>query len=313
MLMMMPRAQMTVHPGPMRTTIFRTPWLLLQPQIKSKWPRGTYTPDLGGGNTPGDRQATFQLISGVTIEGSYAGIGTNDPNVHDYDLYETILSGDLNSDDAEVADTEDLLDEPTRAENSYHVVTGSFMDQTAVLDGFIITTGFFRLSDSSDDPRGGSGMRIETGSPTIKSCSFLNNRAFGGSAGLFNFNDSNPILVDCTFQNNISLDGAITNMGSSPIIANCTFENNNTGIDNQEGSNPVLNNCTFENNRTGMENRDESNPTITDCVFKNNDRYGMENRFSSFILTNCIFENNNDGAMYNIICNLTLSKLSHFL
>ena len=104
--------------------------------------RGTYKPDRGGGKTPGDREAAFQLINGVTIKGGYAGYGEPNPDARDIDLYETILSGDLGSNDAAVGDPCDLLTEPTRGENSYHVLRGSNTDATAVLDGFTITAGY---------------------------------------------------------------------------------------------------------------------------------------------------------------------------
>ena len=48
-------------------------------------------------------------------------------------IYETILSGDLAEDD-----------EPNfvnNSDNSYHVVTGSGTNSTAILDGFTITAG----------------------------------------------------------------------------------------------------------------------------------------------------------------------------
>jgi len=102
--------------------------------------KGTYAPDKGVGKTVGDRASTFQLISGVTIYGGFPPGGglweSRDPN-----LYETILSGDLSGNDANVSDPCDLLTEPTRSENSYHVVTGSGTDSTAILDGFKITAG----------------------------------------------------------------------------------------------------------------------------------------------------------------------------
>jgi hypothetical protein len=45
--------------------------------------QGIYKPDQGANQTPGDREATFQLINGVTLKGGYAGIGANDPNDRD--------------------------------------------------------------------------------------------------------------------------------------------------------------------------------------------------------------------------------------
>ncbi|MHC4687940.1 MAG: choice-of-anchor Q domain-containing protein, partial [Planctomycetota bacterium] len=84
--------------------------------------QGVYKPDQGAGLTPGDREATFQLINGVTIKGGFAGFSEPDPDTRDIELYETILSGDLNGNDVEVADPLDLLRHPSLSENSYHVV-----------------------------------------------------------------------------------------------------------------------------------------------------------------------------------------------
>src|SRR4030042_6051166 len=87
--------------------------------------QGIYKPDQGSGVTTGDREATFQLINGVTIKGGYAGLGEPDPNARDVDLFHTILSGDLNGDDVDVPEPGDLWYESTRADNSFHVVVGS--------------------------------------------------------------------------------------------------------------------------------------------------------------------------------------------
>ncbi|MHC4424661.1 MAG: hypothetical protein ACYSYV_01045 [Planctomycetota bacterium] len=91
-------------------------------------------------------------------------------------LFETVLSGDLNGDDVAVVDPEDLEAEPTRAENSYHVITGSGTDETTVLDGFTVTAG------NADGPRlggeypydyslrRGAGMYNNSGSPKLTDC-----------------------------------------------------------------------------------------------------------------------------------------------
>ncbi len=103
---------------------------------------GTYKPHEGIVNMPeNEREVTFQLKNGVTVEGGYAGYGEPEPNARNVGLYETILSGDLDGNDGEAADVEDLLYDPNRAENSYHVVTGSGTNTTACLDGFTITGG----------------------------------------------------------------------------------------------------------------------------------------------------------------------------
>ncbi|MHC4558298.1 MAG: hypothetical protein ACYS80_13455, partial [Planctomycetota bacterium] len=104
--------------------------------------QGTYKPDrhlvisprLGSQiQSSGDRTAMFQLISSVTIKGGYAGFSETDPHTRDIKLYETILSGDLNGNDG--------TNFTNNGDNSYHVVTGSGTDATAVLDGFTVTGG----------------------------------------------------------------------------------------------------------------------------------------------------------------------------
>jgi probable HAF family extracellular repeat protein len=92
--------------------------------------QGIYKPDQGEGVTPGDREATFQLINGVTIKGGYAGTGAPEPNARDIELYETILTGDLNGNDVELENLDWntiylFVGHPSRAENSCHVATGS--------------------------------------------------------------------------------------------------------------------------------------------------------------------------------------------
>ena len=46
--------------------------------------QGIYKPDLGGGNTAGNRRATFRLINNVIIRGNFAGIGGSGRE-HGYD------------------------------------------------------------------------------------------------------------------------------------------------------------------------------------------------------------------------------------
>ena len=119
--------------------------------------QGVYKPDQGNGITPGDWYATFTLINGVAIRGGYAGSGEPDPNARDVEAFATILSGDLAGDDVDVNDPADLLDEPTRRENSSTVVMGSGTDDTAVLDGLTITAGQYYGVDIAG-PVGGAGM-----------------------------------------------------------------------------------------------------------------------------------------------------------
>ena len=261
--------------------------------------QGTYRPDRDSNNPngSGDRYATFQLVSGVAVKGGYAGYGEAYPNARDVGAYETILSGDLSGDDVGDPDPED----PSRDDNSYHVVTGSGTDATAVLDGFTVTAG--------NDPYAGGGMYNNMGSPTVTSCVFSANSAYFYGNGMYNTEDSNPTLTNCSFIGNSGggAGGGMCNINSSPILTNCTFSGNSApGIFISEGggggmynsgSSPTLTNCIFNGNSAGrggggMSNYYNSSPTLTNCTFNGNSALiggGMESAHeSSPILTNCI-------------------------
>jgi len=188
--------------------------------------QGIYKPDEGTGVARGDREATFQLINGVTLKGGYGGSTETDPNTRDIELYKTILSGDLNDDDAEVVFPPNLLAEPTRAENSYHVVTGSGTDETAMLDGFTITGGNASRDEWQANSSGG-GMNNYSGRPTVAYCIFTGNSAVRYGGGIYNYLDSNPKIANCVFIANSASDGGgVCDENSSPMLSNCTFMGN---------------------------------------------------------------------------------------
>jgi len=299
--------------------------------------QGVYRPDRdeGGNVNPGDREASFQLTSGLALYGGYAGITAPDPDERDISGYQTILSGDLAGDDG--PNFRDY------AENAYHVVTGSGTEVTAVLDGFTITSGNANGGDQHID---GGGMYNSGGSPTVVNCNFrgnaaendgggmgnwygsspsLTNCAFGGNStqddggGMGNHENSNPTVTDCSFTGNSAKDdgGGMDNDGSSPSLTNCTFTGNSAqddggGMANHQSSSPTLTHCIFKDNSAGqdgggMDNRSGSNPALTNCSFSGNsasdDGGGMHNIQSSPTLSNCTFSDNsaadNGGGMYD--------------
>jgi L-ascorbate metabolism protein UlaG (beta-lactamase superfamily) len=278
------------------------------------------------------RSTSFELINDIVLKGGYSGVIESDPDTRDIGFYKTILSGDLYGDDVEVANPCDLMDEPTRAENSFHVVMANEINATAILEGFIITGGnadgpdCFNFSlgggmynlDSNpaiinctfigNTSRYGSGMYNQDSNPTITNCTFDGNTSrYGGGGGISNFKDSNPILTRCIFVCNYAgFGGGMANSyNSSPILTDCTFSENSSedrggGMENWENSSPTLINCIFTGNLAwsggGMTNDIESSPTLTNCTFRRNlarDGGGMENsQNSSPILTNCSFSRN---------------------
>jgi predicted outer membrane repeat protein len=241
---------------------------------------GIYTPDSNSSHPDGtgNRYATFKLANGMAVKAGYAGFGAPNPNVRDIELYETILSGDLAGNDRDVNEIRELLNDPCRAENSYHVVTGSGAYHHVVLDGFTIIAG--NANDTAvDSPyRVGGGMYNFTGKPIVTNCTFSGNGAVEGG-GMFNFGNS-PMLADCIFSINRAdaNGGGMFNFESSPTVNNCTFSENSAnrggGMFNF-GSSLILTNCIFRVNRAdtnggGILNKQRSHPTLISCIFSGN-------------------------------------------
>jgi uncharacterized membrane protein len=280
--------------------------------------QGIYKPDQGGSQTPSDREATFQLINGVTLKGGYAGAGTPDPNARNIELYETILSGDLDDNDVDVNDPSELLDEPTRAENSYHVVTGyqteSMSKTTEVLNGFTIIGG--NANGSSYPNNRGGGMYCNSDA-TLTNCTFSGNSADWGGGGMYCGPTwccvTYPTVTNCTFiGNSAGEEGGGMRVGDSdPKLTNCKISGNSAGSSGGGvmfgGDNfTIMNNCLISGNWAGEDgggmfciftfNFHPSNCTITDNWAG---RYGggMYNEYGCDITpANCIFWGNRDSG-----------------
>jgi hypothetical protein len=301
---------------------------------------GTYKPTMGI-----DRTATFQLKEGVAVFGGFAGTETardqRDPAAN-----VTILSGDLNGDDD---NSNVIYNEPTRADNSYHVVTGA---DNATLDGFTITAG----NANGDDPNchGGGMYNVSVSSPTLTNIIFIRNSASYAGGGMYNSISSpmltnvifkgnssqagggmltgtgNPTFMNVTFeQNSVSFGGAVggglLNSDGSPSLTNVIFRDNVSGnaaggMLNSNG-NPTLTNVIFSGNYAnhyggGMGN-EYGNPILVDVTFINNvstlGGAGMSNSSSSPILTNVTFSGNpshRGGGMYNVNSSPTLTNVT---
>lgn len=110
----------------------------------------------------------------------FAGAGQKNPNARNVNLYKTVLSGDLNGNDVDVNDPSELHYGSTRVENSYHIVTGSGTNETAVLDGFLITSGNANRGYPNYSQRDGGGMYNAGSSTTVLNCTFISNSAYTG-------------------------------------------------------------------------------------------------------------------------------------
>ena len=272
--------------------------------------RGIYKPDRGSYVKEGDRKATFLLKNGVAVYGGFPPGGgqwkDSDPGA-----YPTFLSGDLKGDDVEVASPSELIDEATRIDNSYHVVTTCKTDSTTVLDGFVITAG-------NAANYAGAGIYNIAGSPTISNCVITGNLAQCG-AGMSNCKDSEPTLTNCIFSGNASkcCSAALRNDYSSSTIKSCTFSRNfsqgNAGAVYNRYCEPEFINCIFNGNSTGGHGGAIQNCTsdaeFTNCIFAANTSqkkggavYNCDHG-SNPIFTNCSFSANyakyHGGGIFN--------------
>ena len=269
--------------------------------------QGRYTPDQGKGVSPGNRLATFSLRNNVSIQGGYAGIDANDPNERNPAVYETILSGDLNHNDLSGFIRDD--------ENSYHVVTATTTNGTAILDGVTVTAGNAYSAPTISQMIGG-GIYINHSSPTLVGCRFVGNRAYLGGGV---YNSGNPVLVACEFSNNKAHHKTQPGMGGGmyndqethALLVDCSFVNNlaasfGGGLCNGTFSYSTVTDCTFIENKSayggGMMNDISSVPTITGCTLSNNSAIwnggAIHSHLSRLMITRCLFLGNtaNDGG-----------------
>ena len=182
------------------------------------------------------RSQSFQLRNNFALYGGFAGTEPADFNLSLRDLrsYTSILSGEIGN--------MDVFD------NSYTIVDGSNTDNSAIIDGFIITLGRAENGSGTTAIHGG-GMYINGGSPIIRNCSFEENYAQNRGGGIYISDFSMPKIINCTFKNNSADEGGgIYNFEhSTPSIINSTFYNNmaNVGLSirNRKSSVSTLINC----------------------------------------------------------------------
>lgn len=252
------------------------------PAGKQIWvAEGIYYPTSGT-----DRTASFTMKNGVAIYGGFAGgeatIDQRNPGDHP-----VILSGDIDNND-NTTNGVTLNADDIDGDNSYHVVTGTNIDNTALLDGVTITGG--NASGANPNNRGGGLSCNGQGSgnicsPTLTNIVFAGNHA-GYGAAIFNDGRDNghssPVMTHAVFIGNRANNngGAIVNNGSngnsSPVITNSVFTGNHAGNNGgailNNGSNggtstPVYANSIFWGNSAGGSYdeilNNNANPTLS--------------------------------------------------
>ncbi|MFZ2900315.1 MAG: T9SS type A sorting domain-containing protein [Saprospiraceae bacterium] len=190
--------------------------------------KGTYYP-----TQDGNREISFVLNNGVQWYGGFEG-GEMSLNQRDWELNETILSGEIGNPDS-------------LSDNSLHVVYGEEADSTTLIDGFTIIKGHAKPNIETGQymDKFGGGMFIDASKANeevrliIKNCLFENNYAklSGGgiaisyaSPGMY----ASPKIINSLFINNISESDSgalvIGGVGGSILgrteIISCSFINN---------------------------------------------------------------------------------------
>lgn len=229
----------------------------------------TYRPAEPGG----PRSASFTLRTGVAVYGGFDGSETQ-RSQRDPEANVTVLSGDIAADDGP--------DFANTAENCYHVVIGSDVDGTAVLDGFTVTGG---NADGSGNADRGAGIFVADGNPKLGNCRIVNNIAAWAGGGLVLEAFSNSFVEGCLFAGNRALvgGGGLVISGSRPVFSDCQFEGN-SAVDH--GGAAYLRDqclafflgCTFDSNACseipgqggGAVVISASSPSFSGCQFTGN-------------------------------------------
>ncbi|MBI5762249.1 MAG: hypothetical protein HZA51_01855 [Planctomycetes bacterium] len=254
---------------------------------------GVFRPDSNSNN----RTVSFQLRSGITVKGGYAGRSQPNPDLRDPMLFVSALDGDIGVMGGSV-------------DNSHHVVEAIGVDASAVLDGFTIRRG---MADGGFPYDRGGGIYVSTASPTIVACSISSNTSSSNGGGVDVSSNSSPSFTNCSFVNNATTGngGGMFSNGGTPLLTGCVVSNNSADVNG--GGVSVLNgvatitNCEFAFNlgviAGGGLFLQNSGSQVTGCNFHDNvvlnssvtfnDGGGaILNKTSSPLIKSCLFLNN---------------------
>jgi hypothetical protein len=206
-----------------------------------------------------DRTATFQLQDSLAIYGGFDGMELS-RSQRDWATNITILSGDIG-----------VID--VGSDNSYHVVTGTGTNATAVLDGFTITKGW--ATGAGDDEKNGGGMYSNGGTgPTVANVTFLENAASVRGGGMCNITSSPSVFNVIFSRNDAQYGGGMYNLDNSPTIVNVVFSKNTGTVggglcNNGMIGNPPIVNVTFSGDSAmwgGAIYNENSNPLLVNAI-----------------------------------------------
>lgn len=169
---------------------------------------GTYKPDRGTGKTPGDRTESFNLVSGVDMNGGFLGTEVTGKPLGENN--QTILSGEIDSNST-------LW--------SIHVLSAKDITAKVSISGFRITKGNANGENVYNFDKG-SGAFLVNSKISFRDCFFSHNQCIGTSANtVFVNSTTSATFLECVFAFN---DGGIYNDKNVTIVS-CNFRQNRTG------------------------------------------------------------------------------------
>ena len=261
-------------------------WVAEGTYIPIGWPNGTDENSV----TESEKEVHFSLRNGVSVLGGFPS--TNDAvTLADRDprQFETVLSGDIGVQDE-------------RSDDSFHVFyhpSSAALDETAILDGVVITKGRAGPTISSAPWHNqGGGMRNESCSPTLFNCVVRSNFAKYEGAAIYN-KGCHPLLVGCDIRNNYaSQAGGLYNNNSSPIVSNCVFTANTAkynggAVYESDAAQASYDRCIFFMNRCvepsgkgNTVNNVTSSSVFNNCLFVDQVAYGWKDCVYSYCAVN---------------------------
>ncbi len=253
---------------------------------------GSYIPTSNYGVTPitaTNYEATkhFRMKNGVAIYGGFLGNETQ-LSQRDWVNNVTIFTGKLGPSE---------IPSDSCAHVFYHPSSIN-IDSTAVLDGFTITGGSYTIAANPLPTEFGAGMFNDIASPTLRNLIFTRNIANGG-AGIYNDNSS-PKMYNIVFENNkaITYGGAgMYNYGNSnPLLVNGYFLNNRNGALVGGG---IYYNVNFINNiGLAIFKAQSVVLSLTNCIIWGNKNAGNNAQILLYggitTLNNCSYLTSND-------------------
>ncbi|MCB0649381.1 MAG: hypothetical protein KDC49_22080, partial [Saprospiraceae bacterium] len=182
--------------------------------------QGTYFPDNGAVEIPGNRDHFYELKGGVTYLGGYpsGGVGPRNPSCNP-----TILSGDINMDGDSTG-------------NTYNVIKTIGYDDTIYFDGFIVEHGN-AIPNGEEGGAWWDGSFFDSALLEIRNTTFRNNYATLGGA-FYGEGSRNLKIIHSIFHDNTSITrgGAMyltpDNEGgiAEVLLENDLFYNNNAPV-----------------------------------------------------------------------------------